>query len=527
MTLLPRLFTLALALLVAGLAATPAPAVEKRAVLIMAANQDMPNIDPAVTPMSVYTASALIALYDPLLMYRGDKMLPHLATSVTPSADATEWTIKLNPAAKFQDGSPVNAEAVKYTFERVLKIKKGPAWMWLPIMDDKSLTVVDDQTLRVKLTKPFSLFDRTLPNLLVVNPKVVKANDKGGDDGQAWLVNNSAGSGPFKVNPENWRNGAQYEFIADPQYWKGWPKEGKLDGYVWKVVRESSAQKLALIKGEVHGAQNISPDDIAELQKTPGVRVDQYTGVSPHRIVMHHGHTSKYLADPNVRKALAYAYDYSAVPKIYAGHAEASKGPVAPPLPGFADKLPLYTYDIDKAKAFLAKSPWPNGGFTLDYIYPAGYDVAKNLGAIMLAGAQKLNIKVTLTPMVWANVLSMRTKSETMPQMISLWLAPLYFDADAQLYSQWHSESFGRGNYSFYKNPKVDELLDRARRLNDPKARAALQAEAQKLIVEDSVDIFTAIEKATYVWRNDVKGYTHTPLRERNPLFAEMWLATQ
>src|SRR5688572_12622796 len=100
----------ALSVLVAlavGLAA-PGETVEKRAVLIIAANQDMPNIDPAVTPMSVYTASALVALYDPLLMYRGDKMLPHLAMSVTPSADATEWTIKLNPAARFQDGSLVN-----------------------------------------------------------------------------------------------------------------------------------------------------------------------------------------------------------------------------------------------------------------------------------------------------------------------------------------------------------------------------------------------------------------------------------
>jgi peptide/nickel transport system substrate-binding protein len=395
--------------------------------------------------------------------------------------------------------------------------------MWLPIMDEKSLTAVDDQTLRVKLTRPFSLFDRTLPNLLVVNPTVVKANDKG-DDGQAWLVNHSAGSGPFKINEENWRHGSQYEFIADPKYWKGWPKEGRLDGYIWKIVRESSAQKLALIKGEVHGAQNISPDDIAELQKTPGLRVEQYTGVSPHRVVMHQGHASKYLGDINVRKALAYAYDYSAVPKIYAGHAEASRGPVAPPLPGFADKLPLYQYDLDKAKAALAKSPWPNGGFTLDYIYPAGYDVAKNLGAILLAGAAKLNIKVTLTPMVWANVLSMRTKSETMPQMISLWLTPLYGDADAQLYSQWHSDSWGRGNYSFYKNPKVDDLLDRARRSTDAKARADLQAQAQRILVEDCVDIFTALEKATYVWRSNVKGYVHTPMRERNPLFAEMWL---
>lgn len=522
---MPVLHALLALILLLGLIGGPAPAlaVEKKSVLIFASNQDMPNIDPAVTPMSVFTASALIALYDPLLMYRGDKLQPHLAQSVTPSADATEWTIKLAPGAKFQDGSPVNGDAVKYTFERVLRIKKGPAWMWLPIMDDKSVTVVDDQTVRVKLTKPFSLFDRTLPNLLIVNPKVVKANDKG-DDGQAWLVNNSAGSGPFKINPENWRHGAQYELLADPSYWKGWSKTGRLDGYVWKVIRESSAQKLALIKGEVHGAQNISPDDIAELAKTARLRVEQYTGISPHRVVLHGGHESKYLGDINVRKALAYAYDYSAVPKIYAGNAEVSKGPVPPPVPGFASGLPLYTYDLDKAKAHLAKSPWPNGGFTLDYIYPAGFDVAKNLGAILLAGAAKLNIKINITPMVWANVLTMRTKSETMPQMISLWLAPLYGDADAQLYSQWHSDSWGRGNYSFYKNPKVDDLIDRARSANDPKVRAELQAQAQRLIVEDGVDVFTAIEKATYVWRSNVKGYVHTPLRERNPLFAELWL---
>jgi peptide/nickel transport system substrate-binding protein len=120
---------LALSLLLAVLAglASSAQAVEKKAVLIFASNQDMPNVDPAVTPMNVFTASALIALYDPLLMYRGDKLQPHLASSVTPSADATEWTIKLAPGGRFQDGSPVTAEAVKYSFERVLRIKKGPA----------------------------------------------------------------------------------------------------------------------------------------------------------------------------------------------------------------------------------------------------------------------------------------------------------------------------------------------------------------------------------------------------------------
>jgi peptide/nickel transport system substrate-binding protein len=501
----------------------PSTAVERNKVLIMASNQDMPNIDPAVTPMSIWTAAALIALYDPLLMYHADQMVPHLATSAAPSRDATEWTIRLVRNARFQDGSPVTAEAVKYSFDRVLRIKKGPAWMWLPIMDDKSVTIADDFTLRVKLTKPFALFDKTLPNLLVVNPRIVKANDKG-DDGQAWMVSHSAGSGPFKMNEENWRNGSQYEFVADPNYWKGWPKESRLDGFIWKIIRESSAQKLALIKGEVHGAQNILPDDVAELRQSAGVRVEQYPGVSPHRIVFHHLHPSKYLGDINVRKALAYAYDYSAVPKIYAGNAEVSRGPSVPALLGFAPELRLYHYDLNEAKTFLARSQWPQGGFSIDYVYPAGFDTAKNLGAILQAGASKLGISVNLVPMVWANVLSMRTKSESMLQSISLWLNPLYGDSDAFLYPQWHSDNWGRGNYSFYKNPKVDDLIVRARTTVDSKKRAELQREAQQLLLDDCVDIFTAAEKATYVWRTSVHGYVHTPMRERQPLFSEMWL---
>ena len=91
-------------------------------------------------------------------------------------------------------------------------------------------------------------------------------------------------------------------------------------------------------------------------------------------------------------------------------------------------------------------------------------------------------------------------------------------------YSQWHSDSWGRGNYSYYKNEKVDDLIARARTSLDPRVRADLQAQAQRILVEDAVDVFTGIEKATYVWRANVRGYVHAPPRERNPLFGEMWL---
>ena len=242
----------------------------RRAVLIFASNQDMPNIDPAVTPMSVFTASALIALYDPLLMYRGDKMLPHLATSVTPSADATEWTIKLTPAAKFQDGSPVTAEAVKYTLRARAPDQEGAG---VDVAADHG------RQERHRRRRPDAAREAH-EAVLALRPHAAEppGREPEGREGQR-----QGRRRPGVAGQQQRRIGAlqdQPRELAARRAvrahrrrratGRAGPRTGRLDGYVWKVIRESSAQKLALIKGEVHGAQNISPDDIAELMKTPG-----------------------------------------------------------------------------------------------------------------------------------------------------------------------------------------------------------------------------------------------------------------
>ena len=88
-------------------------------------------------------------------------------------------TFKLDPAAKFHDGSPVTAEAVQYSFQRLTRLAKGNSWMVAGILDQNSVQAVDPLTVKMKLIKAFSAFPQVLPWLWVVNPKDVTTVSSG------------------------------------------------------------------------------------------------------------------------------------------------------------------------------------------------------------------------------------------------------------------------------------------------------------------------------------------------------------
>src|SRR5215207_1202444 len=166
-------------------------------VLVYGSGQDISNLDPHIGH-DYSIAAGQRCVYDSLLRYEGNPaaLKPLLATEATPNEDATVWTIKLDPAAKFNDDSSVvDATAVQYNFNRMLRKNLGVAWMFTGIMDESSAQVVDATTLTVTLLKPFAPFDAVLPWLFVANPATVQANDSGGDEGEAWLKENAAGSG--------------------------------------------------------------------------------------------------------------------------------------------------------------------------------------------------------------------------------------------------------------------------------------------------------------------------------------------
>ncbi len=116
------------------------------------------------------------------------------------------------------------------------------------------MVAVDDQTVEFTLNTPFAPFLHAVTWIFVLNPAEVQANEVDGDQGQAWLVSNSAGSGPFTIT--RWEPGNLYEFTADPDYWKGW-EFPHVDGFIHQISTESSTKRIALQSGA-------APSEISE-----------------------------------------------------------------------------------------------------------------------------------------------------------------------------------------------------------------------------------------------------------------------
>ena len=336
----PRILPCLLALVVLT-TAVPASAFERvgdRKILVFAGRQEVPTIDPSIK----YDWSIRMmqqALYDGLVKYVGNppEIQPWLAERWETSADAKTWTFHLVKNARFHNGDPVTAEAVRWSFARTLKLNQGPAWMLSDFLKEDGIKVVNEHTIQFTLSQPYAAFLSFVPWWYVMNPKQVLANEQGGDLGQKWLTDNEAGSGPFKI--KRWQQGVLYEIEAVDSYWKGWPSKDHVGGVILKLVRESAAQRAALLRGEADIVEGLTADDYDVVAKTPGIVVPNYPGLTTFGLKMN---TQKAPTnDANLRKAVAYAFDYDSLLKIYNGNAmlqtsvlpQAMRGHIA--VPGF------------------------------------------------------------------------------------------------------------------------------------------------------------------------------------------------
>lgn len=492
--------------------AAPALARQGSNVFVYGSGQDISNLDPH-TGHDYSITSGQRAVYDSLMRYEGNPpvLKPLLAESVTGSPDALEWTITLVPNALFHDGSPVTADAVKYSFDRMLRKNLGVAWMFATVMDENSVQVVDPRSLRVTLTRPFAPFDATLAWLFVANPAVVQQHVEGEDDGETWLQQNEAGSGPFTI--ARWEPGSLYEFQRFPDHWfraEGVPQP--LDGFVWRIIRESSTKRIAMESGELSYGDNFTPEDIEALRQRPNLVVNDAPSFTPFAIKLNNktGPTS----DINVRKALAYAFDYDAALAAVSDRGSLLEGPLPSGLtPWHRQGLPVYRHDMDAARAALAQSAEYADGFELEYVYVTGLTEEEQFGLILLETAAELNINVTLVPLVWPDMVARAERPETAPAMMAVYSGTDYIDPDNFLWQAYHSSQAGFwAAASHYTNPELDKLLEDARASTDDAQRKELYDQAQLRLVEDAVEIWVYSQTENDAWVNTLGGAVYDPV---------------
>lgn len=495
-------------------AATPFSALaQSNTTFVLASNTEVDNLDPHTAAGNIPTAF-FINVYDSLVRVRNNppEIQPGLASSWEISGDGLEYTFNLVPGATFHDGSPLDAEAVKYSFSRILRLGKGSAWMISDFLTENDIEIVDAQTIKFKLSSPFAAFLQVLPWMFVVNPTVAEAN-KGNDDGQTFFTTNVAGSGAFELT--RYEAGSLYGFTRFADYWN--KDGGNVQNVIWRIVRETSTQRLLLERGEVHFVLDLTTDDLVQVQGKPGVVEVEAVGLQPFYLRLNTQHGP--LADVNVRRAISYAFNYQSMLDVM-GNAELMVGPLPTGVFGHNPDLKVYRTDIEAAKAELAKSAeYAAGGFTLVFSHVSGYDHQRRLGLVMLDALAPLNINVEIKSLVWPDLVAAAQTPETQADIMAVYESANYADPDNFAFAAYHSSRNGNWSNPVYSNPKVDELIMAGRSETDIEKRKAIYFEMQQLIVEDASDIFGVLERRPLAHRDNVQGYSFTPIGTNAPEF--------
>jgi peptide/nickel transport system substrate-binding protein len=457
--------------------ATPEPEAEQ--IFRIAAQFDTWSADPAVVANASWTGEFMArASYDPLIVMRGYPYQPELvlAESYEVSDDYTEWTFVLREDAVFHDGSPVTADDVKYSWERAHGLGTDVSAWWFGVADTDSLEVVDERTVRFTLDTPYADFLSTLIQLFIVNADLVRENEAEGDFGTGWLSENEAGSGPFTL--ETYEPGSQYVYTAVEDYWNGWPNDKHMDKIIVKIMPESTTQKLALQKGDLDWT-DMEPEDFKAVQGEPGVETN-LRGANSYMIFMNNQEGPT--ADPNVRKAIAHAFNYDAMLATVVG--EKAQGLLKREVPGFVP-LDMPDYDIEKAKEYLAQSAYPDGGFELTFVALADYKPEETIGLLLQEGLGELGITVNVVPTEWTQYYELCASPEAAPDMLTL--EPSSWWATSQtLTERYSSANWGTLlGCSFYKNEEVDRLLEEIRAKPDDESLLEMD-QIQRLVFEDT-----------------------------------------
>lgn len=508
-----RLALLGMASAIALSLAAPAGAFEQTddgKILVFGGRQPVPVLDPSVK-YDWSTRMLQQAVYDALVKYVGDppEVVPWLAESWEKNEDGTIWTFHLVDGATFHNGDPVDAEAVEFSYERTLELNKGPAWMLKDFLSPDGIEVVDERTIRFTLSAPFAPFLSFLPWWYVMNPAEVMANEVEGDMGQAWLTSNAAGSGPFKIR--RWDDGVLYHLERNKDYWKGWPQPEPLAGVIYKLIRESASQRAALQQGEADIVEGLSSDDFEVVAQMPGIVVENHPGMTTFGIKMNN--QQGLTADVNMRKAIAHAMDYDAFIKIYNGNAVLQTSPFPFATQGHIDVPDMARLDLDQARAYLAKTEHPEGGFKLEYVYVQGLEEERQMGLVLLDNLQELDIELEMVPLTWPNMVARAQSPETGPDMIAVFVTPVSTDPDAVAY-QYHPDSWGQYfGAHFYDNPEITALIEQGRSIADWEKRAPIYEEIQKKIAADQPEIFGMLQNRRWALRDYVKGFTFSPVR--------------
>ncbi|MBX6351309.1 MAG: ABC transporter substrate-binding protein [Clostridia bacterium] len=432
-------------------------------------------------------------IFDTLLKFQGDttNVGPGLATGCEPNQDATEWTCTLRSGVVFQDGTPFNAQAVKFNFDRWMHSDdpnrhEGEEFAYYAYMfggfDDKSVIqsvdVLDDTHVKFTLRQPLAPFLQNLAMapFAIASPAAIQKY--GADFGK-----HPVGTGPFTF--VSWEKDNQIVLERNDDYWG---TKAAIDQLVYRVIPDNSERLLELQSGTIQFADGINPSDVPVIQGDPNLQL--FLRPANDIGYLAFNTEKKPFDDVRVRQAINMAIDKAAIVKTFYGDlGQVANTPLPPKMWGHSD-LQDYPYDPEQAKQLLAQAGYPNGFQTELWAMsnPRPYfPQPEKIAEAIANDLAKVGIDAKIVTFDWDTYLQKTENGEHTMALLG-WIGD-NGDPDNFLYVLLDKDNAVKGsagNIAFYKSDELHDLLIRAQRTPDQATRTQLYMQAQEIIHRDA-----------------------------------------
>jgi ABC-type transport system substrate-binding protein len=459
---------------------------------------DITVLDPMMVTDTPSNGPNLL-IYDGLVAFDKDmKIVPVLATKWSISPDQKTWTFNLRPNVKFSNGAAFNAKSIQFTFERMMdEGTASPARSQYVAVE--RVEAPDDLTVKFVTKAPFPDLLRNLgqPNFLAYDPAHTKRFSIRD------YARNPIGTGPFVL--KEWVSGDRAVFVPNPHYWGAAPRVSSI---IYKPIPEGAARAAMLRTGEADIAVKIPPEEIANLERDPGVNVLKLDSMYQISYELNNMMENPPLNKKLVRQALNYAVDKEAIVKsVLMGLGAPMVSPFGPGINFRATSEP-YRYDPARAKKLLADAGYPNG-FKLILNTPNGrYLKDKEVTEAVQGYLRAVGIQAEVKVWEWSPYQVMLQKDEKREAFMVGRATPSADFTATRLFSKG---AIGLYNVTGFWREKVEELLVKGRSSFDEKERTECYRQIQAIVWEEAPWVFLHNQKAVVGLRKGVEGYAMLP----------------
>lgn len=478
---------LAFSMLMVGCKAKEEPAAEAEAsakdTLVYATTEKISDMDPA-NAYDFHTWEVFRNINVGLLKYKPGttELIPGLAKDYTVNDAGDVYTFELREGLKFSDGTPFNAEAVKWSIDRVSNIAGDPSWLVTDFVD--SVEVVDEYTVRFNLQGPVGFFPALVATVpyFPVNPEIFPFDH--------WINDPSeleggviSGMGPYKV--VSFKRDEEVILESNPEFFGDAPAIGRV---VIRYYADATTMRLALENNEVDLVyKDLNPSDKVDLIANDSF--NNYEIASSYIRYLCFETSESYFKDNRLRQAVAAMIDRQPlIDKVFLGQMEPLYSMIPKGMSWHSDdfKTELGDGNIELAEKLLKEAGYSaSNPFEFELWYtPSHYgDTEVDMAEVLRDQMDKSElINITVKSAEWSTYID-NWDDKTMPSFLLGWY-PDYMDPDNYT-AAFAGTSGSAGMGIYFSDPEWDALFKKEQTAPSQDVRADVFEELQMLWTEE------------------------------------------